>query len=278
MKINSKVLLFSLFTIFIFNSCKKIIVEITENNYSTRHFLSTDTTLGAIKIFIETEIPAKYKSKPVLDSIRTVIIRSLYGNDFVQIQNDSLAQKFAKELISDYVLTNLPMVEKLSKKNAYSFNFEHELHGFSLLSDKELFSYGISRYVYMGGAHGLSTRNFFNFDLKTGKQLKEADIFSENYEEALKELIKTRIVEQSVEDSAMIPISNLEDTDYWVDAIRPNGNFYITEGSINYVFNPYEIAPYSLGETEIILPFERLKDILKKNTAISHLIEIHENP
>ncbi len=278
MKINSKVLLFSLFTIFIFNSCKKNIVEITENNYSTRHFLSTDTTLGAIKIFIETEIPAKYKSKPVLDSIRTVIIRSLYGNDFVQIQNDSLAQKFAKELISDYVLTNLPMVEKLSKKNAYSFNFEHELHGFSLLSDKELFSYGISRYVYMGGAHGLSTRNFFNFDLKTGKQLKEADIFSENYEEALKELIKTRIVEQSVEDSAMIPISNLEDTDYWVDAIRPNGNFYITEGSINYVFNPYEIAPYSLGETEIILPFERLKDILKKNTAISHLIEIHENP
>lgn len=278
MKINSKTLFFSLFIILIFNSCKKNIVEITENNYSTRHFLSKDTTLGAIKIFIETEIPAKFKSKPVLDSIRTVIISSLYGNDYVKYPNDSLAQKFSDELINDYVLTNLPMVEKLSNKNAYSFNFEHELHGFSLLSDKFLFSYGISRYVYMGGAHGLSTRNFFNFDLKTGKLLKETDIFTENYEQAIKDLIKIRIVEQSMEDSTMVPISNLEDTDYWVDAIKPNGNFYITESSINYVFNPYEIAPYSLGETEVILPFDRLKDILKKNTVISHLIEIQENP
>lgn len=278
MKIISKALFFSLFVIVIFNSCKKNIVELTENNYSTRHFLSKDTTLGEIKIFIETEIPAKFKSKPVLDSIRTVIISSLYGNDYVKYPNDSLAQKFSDELINDYVLTNLPMVEKLSKKNAYSFNFEHELHGFSLLSDKFLFSYGISRYVYMGGAHGLSTRNFFNFDLNTGKLLKESDIFNENYEETIKELIKIRIVEQSVEDSTMVPISNLEDTDYWVDAIKPNGNFYITESSINYVFNPYEIAPYSLGETEVILPFDRLKDILKKNTVISHLIEIQENP
>ncbi len=278
MKIISKALFFSLFVIIIFNSCKKNIVELTENNYSTRHFLSKDTTLGAIKIFIETEIPAKFKSKPVLDSIRTVIISSLYGNEYVKYPNDSLAQKFSNELINDYLLTNLPMVEKLSKKNAYSFNFEHELHGFSLLSDKFLFSYGISRYVYMGGAHGLSTRNFFNFDLNTGKLLKEADIFTENYDEKIKELIKIRIVEQSLEDSTMIPISNLEDTDYWVDAIKPNGNFYITESSINYVFNPYEIAPYSLGETEVILPFDRIKDILKKNTVISHLIEIQENP
>ncbi len=278
MKITFKLLFISIISVIFFNSCKKNIVEITENNYSTRHFLSSDTTLGAINIFIETEIPEKFKSKPILDSIRTVIIRSLYGNDFVQYSNDSLAQKFAKELINDYTLTNLPMLEKLSKKNAYSFNFEHELHGFSLLSDKFLFSYGISRYVYMGGAHGLSTRNFYNFDLKTGKLLTEADIFTENYDEALKDLIKTRIVEQSVEDSTMIPISNLEDTDYWVDAIKPNGNFYITESSINYVFNPYEIAPYSLGETEVILPFERLKDILNKNAIISHLIEIHNNP
>jgi hypothetical protein len=278
MKINSKTLFLSLFIILIFNSCKKNIVELTENNFSTRHFLSKDTTLGSIKIFIETEIPAKFKSKSVLDSIRTVIISSLYGNNYVKYPNDSLAQKFSEELINDYVLTNLPMVEKISNKNAYSFNFEHELYGFSLLSDKFLFSYGISRYVCMGGAHGLSTRNFFNFDLNTGKLLTEADIFTENYDESLKELIKTRIVEQSVEDSTMIPISNLEDTDYWVDTIKPNGNFYITESSINYVFNPYDIAPYSLGETEVILPFDRLKDILKKNTVISHLIEIQENP
>ncbi len=278
MKITFKTLFICILLILVFNSCKKNIVELTENNYTTRQFLSSDTTLGAIKIFIETEIPSKFKSKPVLDSIRTVIIRSLYGKDFLKYSNDSLAEKFAHELITDYKLTNLPMLEKLSKKNSYSFNFEHELHGFSLLSNKELFSYGISRYIYMGGAHSLSTRIFFNFELKTGKLLKENDIFIENYEKKIVDLIKLRIVEQSREDSTIIPITNLDETDYWLDAIRPNGNFYITESSINYVFNPYEIAPYSLGETEIILPFERLQDILKKNTVITQLIEIQKNP
>ena len=71
----------------------------------------------------------------------------------------------------------------------------------------------------------------------------------------------------------MHPIITLEDTDFWVYAIKPNGNFYITDESINYVFNPYEIAPYSLGQTEVIIPFYKLKGILKPNNIISHLID-----
>lgn len=274
MKTTLKLLIIGIFSIISFNSCKKNIVELSENNYSTKYFLSEDTTLGAIKITIETEIPSNYKSKTVLDSIRAFLISELYSKDFVNSPNDSLAQKFAAELINEYRLSNEPMLEKLSKKNAYSFNFEHELHGFSLLNDKILFSYGIIRYVYMGGAHGLSTRNFFNFDLKTGKKISEEEIFTDNYNEKLTELIKTRIIEQSLEDSTINAISNLEDSDYWVDAIKPNGNFYITESSVNYVFNPYEIAPYSLGETEVILPFDRLTGILKEKSVISHFLMV----
>jgi hypothetical protein len=86
-------------------------------------------------------------------------------------------------------------------------------------------------------------------------------------------MVKVRIVEQSFEDKSNEPILSLNDTDFWVEAIKPNGNFYITDESINYVYNPYEIAPYYMGQTEVVLPFYRLIDILKPNNVISYLIE-----
>ena len=61
--------------------------------------------------------------------------------------------------------------------------------------------------------------------------------------------------------------------DYWTDSIKPNGNFYITDESINYVFNPYEIAPYYMGQTEVTIPFSRIKDLLKPNSIIGYLVE-----
>jgi hypothetical protein len=54
-----------------------------------------------------------------------------------------------------------------------------------------------------------------------------------------------------------------------VENIVPNGNFYITHESINYVFNPYDIAPYAVGQTEIDILFADLKEILKPNGVIS---------
>jgi hypothetical protein len=79
-------------------------------------------------------------------------------------------------------------------------------------------------------------------------------------------------VEQSNEDPNVETIISLDDTDYWVDAIKPNSNFYITDESINYVFNPYEIAPYYMGITEVVIPFDRLKDMLNKPSVIDYLI------
>ena len=124
----------------------------------------------------------------------------------------------------------------------------------------------------MGGAHGLNTRNYFNFNLKNGKRITEADLYKPGFENALSELIKVRMIEERKENPELEPIERLEDSDYWVEAIKPNGNFYITDQSINYVFNPYEIGPYYMGQTEVTLPFARLSQILKPNGLIEYLV------
>ena len=58
-------------------------------------------------------------------------------------------------------------------------------------------------------------------------------------------------------------ISDVEASDYEKESIRPNGNFYFAPEGVVYIFNPYEIGPYSLGETNICIPVEEVRPYLK---------------
>jgi hypothetical protein len=262
-----------------FISCTSKTVKTEEKDLVKRYYLAKDTTKGALSVDIEVEIPTELADTNVLKAIRATIISNLFGEEYITVKNDSLIKFFAKELYTDYIKNNLSLVDKLDSTSRYSFNNEHNVSGFSLLSDKKIYAYGIDRYIYMGGAHGLETRNYYNFDLATGKVIAEKDLFKPNFESELAKLIKKRIVEESKEnkdDKNSEAITDLDETDFWTDSIRPNGNFYITDESINYVFNPYEIAPYYMGQTEVTIPFNRLKDLLKPNSLIAYLVEKNE--
>jgi len=277
MKKQSILLLCSILAMTMFFSCTHKTIKTAEKDFVKKYFLSKDTTKGALSVDIEVEIPVDFADKNVLKSIRSTIISNLFGEDYIDHANDSLVQLFISELVTEYRENNGPLLAELDSTNRYSFNNEHTLSGFSLLSDKKIYVYGIERYVNMGGAHGLETRNYYNFDLKTGALILEKDLFKTNFESDLANLIKKRIIEESKESKgdskATEPILSLEDTDFWIDSIKPNGNFYITDEGINYVFNPYEIAPYYMGQTEVSLPYSRLKNLLKPNSVIAYLVE-----
>ncbi|MEI8086143.1 MAG: DUF3298 domain-containing protein [Paludibacter sp.] len=271
----STLLTISILSLLMFFSCTQKGVKTEEKDLTKRYFLSSDTTKGALNIDIHVEIPIASAEKNILDSIRATVIKNLFGKKFSSHSNDSILQLFVTEIEKDYKANNEPLLNELDTASSYSFNNDHTIEGFSLMNDKKIYVYGIDRYVYMGGAHGLSNRTYFNFDLKTGKVITEKDLFSDNSLKAISELIKVRIVEESKETSeaGTPPIRDLDDTDFWTDSIKPNGNFYISDESINYVFNPYEIAPYYIGQTEVSLPFERISKFLKPNNPIAYLVE-----
>ena len=276
MKKQSILLITCTLTSFLFISCSPKTIKTEEKDLVKKYYLTSDTLKGALSVDFEVEIPVAFADTNVLKSVRATIITNLFGEDYVGHPNDSLVYLFSKELITDYKQNNEPLINVKDTSNSYSFDNEHTLSGFSLLSDKKIYVYGIERYVDMGGAHGLETRNYFNFDLKTGKLITESDLFKSNFKAELSELLKKRIVEESreaKETKNTEPVLSLEDTDFWTDSIKPNGNFYITDEGINYVFNPYEIAPYYMGQTEITLPYDRLKGILKPNCILTYLVE-----
>lgn len=266
------ILIYSILTVLLLGSCKQKTIRTIDKKTSNRYFLAADTAKGSLNVDISVEIPVCFDNEAILDSVRNEIIRNLFGNSYVRLADNLIVEKFSSDLSKEYKQSNSSILEQMDSTTLYSFNNEHILEGFSLLNDKNIYSYGISRYVFMGGAHGLSTLTYLNFDLETGKKITEDDLFTAGFVERLTQILKSRIVEQSVEDKDTEPILDLENTDYWVDAIKPNGNFYITDESINYVFNPYEIAPYYMGQTEVVIPFIRLSGLLKPNCVISQII------
>ena len=45
--------------------------------------------------------------------------------------------------------------------------------------------------------------------------------------------------------------------------------FYINDLGLVFLYNPYEIKPYSEGTTKLIIPFSALKGIAKQNSILT---------
>ena len=72
----------------------------------------------------------------------------------------------------------------------------------------------------------------------------------------------------------MNTISDLEDLGYFgIDEIMPNRNFLIDANGITYIFNKGEYSAYLLDAPEILITFEEVRMLLKKNTIVSKLVE-----
>ena len=271
MKKNLIICLFYIVAIaIVFYSCgSESSIETKNYSFEKKYYLTEDKEKGVLSVEMQVELPEQYKNQEVLNTIREDIVGKVFGNNYSQYPNKDVLPQFANDIVEEYKSNNLPfLLDEDVEEIGFAYNNDYLLETFALLNDECIFSYGMDLYVYMGGAHGISNRLYYNYNLKDGSFIEEDDLFTTGYEAFLTVLIKQQIVDDNDE------ITSIEDLDsiYWTEHIKPNGNFYITLESINYVFNPYEIAPYVYGHTETAIPFAKIKNILKENSLIKYLV------
>jgi hypothetical protein len=130
-----------------------------------------------------------------------------------------------------------------------------------LLDRPGIVTVSISSYAYTGGAHGMSVTQYLVFDAATGKQLGLADFLAQGFEAQLDKLIERRFRKmRGLSESE--PLTG-EKGLLFDNAIRHNENFAVTGSGICFLYNQYEIAPYSAGQITIDFSFDDLKEILK---------------
>jgi hypothetical protein len=119
-----------------------------------------------------------------------------------------------------------------------------------------------SEVIYTGGAHPNSRRRYQSFDTVTGRPVAIEDLLVPGAQSRL-EAVAERVFRQ-VHD--IPPGISLSGAGFWFDNGRfaLTDNFAVTAEGVLFYFNPYEIASYALGPTELLLPFSEIKDFLQK--------------
>lgn len=252
-------------------------VQTELRSITDKQFLTEDTTRGALSIELSIEVPVAYTKSSILDKIKSGIYLQLVGEQYLTMPEDTILPSFVAALKTEYLNNNAFVADKISKTDFLVLNNSFYMEGFSLLNDEHIFSYGILRDVDFGGNHPTRTRFFFNYNLKNGEQITEDDIFVPGYEEELTALLRAEVQRLSKENKDMPTIDSYENTSYTIEAIRPNGNFYINDEGICFVFNPYEIAPLSYAyEIEVMLSYQQLKTLMQENNPLQYLVLQHE--
>ena len=182
-------------------------------------------------------------SNAINNTINKVIIASLYPKEETNSSTATVNKSidfFNKEYI-DF-------------KNDFpesAMEWDAQIDGEIMYQSDEIVSIALTSYMNTGGAHGSLVITFLNFDVFTGKQLKNEDLFEDYL--SFKEIAKEYFNEE---------IADKKDLYFESDNFKLPENIGFNDEGVILLYNTYEIAPYSSGITEINIPWNDLETTL----------------
>lgn len=139
-----------------------------------------------------------------------------------------------------------------------SFNYHYDKSMQVYYNSDQLLTLGFTDYTYTGGAHGMYGTTVKSYDLAQQKTLQLSDVLTNGYEEALSEVLAAA-VRTKYRLTKNEPLSAI----LFDDTIAPNDNFGLTDKGIFFVYQPYEVAAYAVGEIELYVAFEKISEYLQ---------------
>jgi stalled ribosome rescue protein Dom34 len=113
--------------------------------------------------------------------------------------------------------------------------------------DEKYISFRAEEYSYSGGAHGYNETTIGTINRKTGKRMCLADFVSSDKLSKLNKVLRAKVVQKiGGEENLLGEVKVIE-------------NFCVVKDGLKFVYNPYEVASYSMGAIEVVVPFEELK-------------------
>ncbi len=143
------------------------------------------------------------------------------------------------------------------------------LTGNILFNADGIISYQVVSDSYTGGAHGNMTVDNGVFDLKTMQQLSIANVFNDAVLPELHAMLQNKLMLQNDCNS----IDELAEKGQFTapNEIVATDNFYVNEDGITWTYDPYEIAPFSVGIVQITLSWDEVFPFLLSDTTVKTL-------
>ena len=242
-------------------------------------YLLGDTALPSCNIDINYTYPIA-KDSTLQDSIDYYLILNCFGSDYIKkgginLSAAELVDKYVQNYTHIYIKDVQPLyVEEIKehpedKPESFGwFSYFKEIKSDVAYQNAHLLVYRCYINEFTGGAHGVYFTNFFNIDLNTNRRLLLSDIFTGDYQEAVSNLIWEALMKKENVKSR----DALEDMGYGaLGPIMPIDNFYLSPQGITFYYNIYDIAPFAMGPTEVMVPYSQLKPWLSTIKVIEQL-------
>jgi hypothetical protein len=184
--------------------------------------------------------------------------------------NGDDAETYGENLIADHRSQyqkegQKAMIEAGFPSEIWNWEYNETIEGFEIIPERTLagitkcFVISRTRDYYLGGAHGLKEKQYFLFDMVKIKTISLDELIRENTYPTLQRLIAARLREQA----GIKRNTPLSQGGFFTDMPELTENFFLTPEGIGFHWNPYEIAPYSMGSVEVVIPYDELIDVLR---------------
>lgn len=121
----------------------------------------------------------------------------------------------------------------------------------------------------LGGAHEMFYSQHLTFDLLTGSVLKANDLLNKGWKAAIAPIAADNLREQfELEAGAKLSAAGLKDEDF-----KLNDNFFINNEGLGFYFDPYEIAPFSLGAITPMISLHKISSLIRQGSALWRIQE-----
>ena len=211
------------------------------------------------------------------DSIASVINREMQreflGEDYATLSPEVAIDSFKNTYIRNYreEVGRLYAVEKDSATSEEEipawFDQTYSLVTFLDEGREGILQVSANTFVDMGGAHPNQWAQWLNFDALTGKRLTVDDVFKPEAKADIERILLLSLIDLQAQENPEEKVETLEDLQrlgflQLTSMYIPN-NFLLTKESVHFLFNRYDIAPYSAGEIIIKVPYGEIATFMK---------------
>ena len=212
------------------------------------------------------------------DSIATLINRTIQGeflgNDYASLTPEEAVDSFMNVYIRDYrketgELYQVDRAKGTSDEEIPAwYNQTYSLVTFIEEGHGGIINVSANVFVDTGGTHPHQWSQWLNFDFESGKLLTKDDVFLASAKVDIERMLLDHLMLMQAEiypDESLKTLEDLQQKGFlqMTNMYIPD-NFLLHKEGVSFLFNRYDIAPYSAGEIVIEIPYEEIGYYLKQ--------------
>ncbi len=215
--------------------------------YSEKVKMFDTSDIAICNIYGNLVVPTTTPSRAAYSIILQKLRHFYFGENLVSDDFNVLLGNRIQQIAKDY--KDLDMTYDDVAEDTFVWNWEENFSSDIVLNQNDFLIIKAADYFYEGGAHGMFTVDYVVYDLQTGEQWNVDDIILKNKADELSKILYTKVE----------PASLFDDGD---KTLYPSDIVYFTMKNIIFVYNPYDVGPWSSGVIEATVGFDEIKDFL----------------